>query len=153
MNLELPLSLTFEGQSFHDPGYETNPSVQEMDISKNYLNPHNEKYHTTFPNLDFSDSGYGGSSKGISFAATSLSLDGKGHESLDTLVKNVDELSRSKADDDLGSVISDTEDISSRAPNRMGVQEVAAEKILAALSARNEELRPLCEEVLRRAGK
>jgi hypothetical protein len=35
----------------------------------------------------------------------------------------------------------------------MGVHEVAAEKILAALLARNEELGPLCEEVLRRASK
>jgi hypothetical protein len=51
------------------------------------------------------------------------------------------------------SVISEAEDIFSLAPSRRRLQEVAAEERLAALLAKNVELRLLCKEVLRRAGK
>jgi hypothetical protein len=108
---------------------------------------------TILHTLNFSDSGYGSSNKAVSFAAPTLSLDGNGHESLDTLVDHEDGRFRSECDDDLLSVFSDTADIQSLAPSRRGLHEVTAEKRLAALLAKNEEVRPLCEEVLKRAGK
>jgi hypothetical protein len=64
-----------------------------------------------------------------------------------TDAKESDEL-QDNSDDDLTSVVSDKDEISSQAPTTRTWQDVVAEENLAILLARNKELNPLYKEVL-----